>query len=293
MIKDQKVLLSRHLLLKLTREFFWNQDFLEIDTPILNFSLPHEANLYPFTVSSSQSKEKYFLPLSPEKSLKKTLSMYQKPLFSISKSFRDLESTGPQHLPEFTMLEFYTPHTNYLDTLKNTQAYLEFIFKNFQLPTPSWEILPISHLFSLYCPNIPIPQNEPDFNQLFLNKIDPHLKNHPYLFITHYPHFLSPLAQKEANSDLSERFECYIHGIEIANACTENTNTEQVKASFQGESNYRSQNNLPNPPLDSDFLKTLDALPPSSGCGLGLDRLLMLLTKSDSIENLTHLSLKK
>ena len=292
MITNKKILLSRASLFKNTRSFFNQKKFLEIDTPILSTSLPHEANLYPFLVKSSQSSNNLYLPASPEKALKQVFSWYQKPIFSISKSFRDLESTGPLHLSEFTLLEWYTPHTNYLDTLKLTQEYLDFVFSKFSFShNTSWETLPLPKLFSRYAPHLKIPNNEPDFNQIFLNQIEPHLSKHPFLFITHYPAFLSPLAQKEENNQFAQRFECYIKGVEIANACTENTDYKSIKQSFLQESKFRTIKKLPNPPLDQDFLDSISLLPPSSGCGLGLDRLLMLLLKLNNLNQITPLNL--
>lgn len=282
----------RHQLLKYTRQYFWKNDFLEIDTPVLQKSLPLEPNIYPFTTKWSQSPASIYLSTSPESALKATFSTLKKPLFSISKSFRNLESISPHHQPEFTMLEWYTPNTDYTQTISQVQNYLSFIFKKFNFPFPHQpETISLSKLFSLYT-HTPLPQNEPDLNQIFLNQIVPRLSQHPYLFITDYPAFMSPLAQKNPkNPSLSARFELYLNCIEIANGCTENRDSVDISNSFIKEKQLRLSQNLPLPTIDPHFAKISAQIPPSSGCGLGLDRLLLLLSGQKSLNQVTFLNL--
>jgi lysyl-tRNA synthetase class 2 len=282
----------RHQLLKYTRQYFWKNGFLEIDTPVLQKSLPLEPNIYPFITKWSQSPANLYLSTSPESTLKKTFSTLNKPLFSISKSFRNLESASPHHQPEFTMLEWYNPDTDYTQTISQLQKYLSFIFKkfNFSFSLKS-EIIPLTKLFSLYA-HTSLPDNEPDLNQIFLNQIEPKLSKHPYLFITDYPAFMSPLAQKNPqNPKLTFRFELYLNGIEIANGCTENRNSADISNSFLKEKQLRLSQKLPLSKIDSDFAKISAQIPPSSGCGLGLDRLLLLLSGQKSLNQVTFLNL--
>lgn len=284
---------QRHQLLKITRQYFWQNDFLEIDTPVLQKSLPLEPNIYPFTTKWSQSQGNLYLSTSPESSLKTVFSTLKKPIFSISKSFRNLESSGPHHQPEFTMLEWYTPNTDYSQTITQLQNYLSFIFNKFNFAFPAKpETISLTKLFSLYS-STSLPQNEPDLNQIFLNKIEPKLKkHHPYLFITDYPAFISPLAQKNPqNPFLSQRFELYLNGIEIANGCTENRDSADISKSFFTEKQLRLSQKLPLPKIDSDFIKICSQIPLSSGCGLGLDRLLLLLSGQKTLNKVTFLNL--
>jgi len=282
----------RHQLLKYTRQYFWENDFLEIDTPILQKSLPLEPNIYPFTTKWSQSQDNLYLSTSPESALKTVFSTLKKPIFSISKSFRNLESSGPHHQPEFTMLEWYTSNTDYTHTISQIQKYLSFIFKKFNFPFPHQpETISLTKLFSLYS-STPLPQNEPDLNQIFLNQIEPKLSQHPYLFITDYPAFMSPLSQKNPqNPKVSQRFELYLNGTEIANGCTENRNSADISDSFLKEKRYRLSQNLPLSKIDPHFAKISAQIPPSSGCGLGLDRLLLLLSGKKSLNKVTYLKL--
>lgn len=240
-------------LLKSIRQYFWNLNFTEIEIPYLNLSLPLEPNLYTFKSTWTHRNKDYFLPASPEFALKKYLVENKKNCFAISHCFRDLEDEGPDHTPEFLMLEWYEVNKNYQDLILSTQNFI----KNF---------------FDIEFTTLKLPQNlsqnEPDFNQYFLNEIEPNLPKNKAVFITGYPAFLSPLAKKD------ERFELYINGLEIANACTENTNSKSILKSFNSEKDYRLKNNLPLHPIDSTFATNSAKLNLVSGIGLGINRLL-------------------
>lgn len=241
-------------LLKTTRQYFWNLDFNEVEIPYLNSSLPLEPNIYSFSTIWSQSPAKFYLPTSPEFALKNHLASTRTNCFAIAHCFRDLEAEGPLHTKEFLMLEWYEVNKTYLDLMDSLKKYVcQFIkidFSEFKLPTN-------------------LPDNEPDFNQFFLNEIEPKLPAGG-VFVTGYPAFLSPLAKT------NERFELYINKIEIANGCTENRDPVSIKNAFEQEKNYRLKNNLPLHPYTEKFITDSATLPPCAGVGLGLNRLLML-----------------
>lgn len=256
-------------LLKITRQHFWSQNFTEVEVNYLNLCLPLEPNLYSF-----QTKN-YYLPTSPEFALKKHLAQYQSDCFAISHCFRDLESSGPHHTPEFLMLEWYEVNKT-LDSLQESlKKYLSLFLKlkiiNFKLPAD-------------------LPDNEPDFNQFFLNEIEPSLPQDKAVFVSGYPSFLAPLAAKvetrhgtSLQNNISDRFELYINGIEIANGCEENRDSKSIKLAFLAEQKYRQQNHLPSHPISEDFITNCASLPPCSGVGLGLDRLLMIINNKKEI----------
>jgi elongation factor P--(R)-beta-lysine ligase len=242
-------------LLKTTRQYFWQQDFTEVEIPYLNSSLPLEPNIYSFSTTWEHTHTKFYLPTSPEFALKKHLADHQTNCFAISHCFRDLEAEGPYHTKEFLMLEWYEIGKTYLDLMESAKNYISrFIdtkFSTLSLPTN-------------------LPDNEPNFNQYFLNEIEPKLPKNSAVFITGYPAFLSPLAKE------NERFELYINGIEIANGCTENRDNEHLKLVFEAEENHRLHHHLPRHPFSADFYKLSGKLPPCSGIGLGLERLLII-----------------
>ena len=271
--------LSIATLLKTTRQYFWSKDFTEVEIPYLNLSLPLEPNLYTFKVND------WYLPASPEFALKAYLAKNKQNCFSIAHCFRNLESTSTWHTPEFLMLEYYLVNQNLSDLQESLKDYLSrFLnlkFINFKLPAN-------------------LPANEPDFNQYFLNEIEPTLPQDKAVFITGYPAFLSPLAKSAVdnfsehsdrdqvraepegsehrkNSSSSIRFELYINGIEIANGCEENRDIDSIRSAFLQEQKYRHENNLPLHPISEEFIQNCAALPPCCGLGLGLDRLLKVI----------------
>lgn len=289
-------------LLKTTRQYFWSKNFIEVEVPYLNSSLPLESNLYSFETEWRHRSQKFYLPTSPEFALKKHLSENRTNCFAISHCFRDLESAGPHHSPEFLMLEWYEVNQNLPGLMESTKKFLS----NFIDLKYSHLVLPTN-----------LPDNEPDFNQYFLNKIEPSLPRRGAVFITGYPAFLSPLAnisqtnhhkdednvffraqrtrrhepkgseheKKSLSSQIavSDRFELYINGIEIANGCTENRHSEQIKAAFTSEMNYRFAHHLPTHPISQEFIDSVAKLPPCAGVGLGLDRLTMIVGNKSHI----------
>lgn len=245
-------------LLKITRQYFWDNNFTEVEIPYLNDSLPLEPNIYSFMTIWEHTHTKFYLPTSPEFALKKHLADNKSNCFAISHCFRDLESEGPLHTKEFLMLEWYEINKTYLDLMESTKKYLSQFF---------------DIKYSTFNLSSNLPDNEPDFNQYFLNKIEPALPKNEAVFITGYPSFLSPLAKP------NERFELYLNGIEIANGCTENTKAEQIKLAFETEKKYRLKHHLPLHPYSEEFITDCSSLPACSGLGLGLDRLLMSINK--------------
>jgi len=269
-------------LLKKTRKYFWSRDFEEVEVSYLNPSLPLEPNLYSFNTKN------YYLPTSPEFALKKHLAKNKFDCFAIGHSFRDLESSGPHHTPEFIMLEWYEVNKNLKELKKSTQNFLT-------------QFLPNLRFTELELKNVNF-DNEPDFNQYFLNKVEPTLPKDAAVFVSGYPAFLSPLAEVETHEadiflrdfnapaltrekklSASKRFELYINGIEIANACTENRNAESIKSAFLTEQTHRQQNHLPTHPISEEFIANCADLPPCSGIGLGLNRLLMVINGDSKI----------
>lgn len=236
--------------LKLTRQYFWDKNFTEVEAKYLNKALPLEPNIYLF-----QTKD-YFLPASPEFVCKEFLVNNKTDCFSLAHSFRVEEDVSDYHFPEFIMLEYYLVNKNVIDLQKSLEEFLlklhPFKFESLQLPSN-------------------LPDNEPDFNQYFLNKIENKLPKDKCVFIYGYPSFLSPLATP------NKRFELYINGIEVANGCEENSDSESIKQAFIAENQRRIENNLPTHPYPQDFIENCGQLPPCSGVAVGVNRLLKII----------------
>ncbi len=272
--------------LKSIRQYFWSKNFTEVEIPYLNESLPLEPNIYPFKTKWVHKNKEYYLPTSPEMALKQYLSQNKTNCFAISHCFRDLEDSNSTHTPEFLMLEWYEIGKNLAQLQDSVKQFLSLFL------SLKFEVL-----------NLPInvPQNEPDFNQYFLNEIEPNLPRDSAVFITGYPAFLSPLASRNEIGKVNNffrnlnasaftgeknlfttanRFELYINGIEIANGCVENTNSESIKKSFKLEQQHRQENNLPSHPPSTEFIKNSSKLSLCSGIGIGIERLLNIINKN-------------
>lgn len=288
-------LIFRQQIIDSTRNFFKKKHYQEIDPPTLSTSLPLEQNLYSFKTIWEHNKANLYMSVSPEMYLKKCLRAGIGNCFTISKCFRDLESTGIYHNYEFTMLEWYTQASNYHQTANLTEKYINTIsvgMGNKKIKRVNYKL---KSLFKIYA-NLNLDEyltspgfNEPDFNQLFLNKIEPHIPANFLVFIFDYPTALSPLASPIIGTPYSERFEVYLSGVEIGNGNTENTNSDSIRKFMQVEHEYRQKHSLPTHPIDYDFIKACGQLPPCSGIGIGIDRLTMILSNTSTIADLFSL----
>lgn len=224
----------RSQIVSLCRQYFISQKFVEIISPVF---VDHPA--YESTLTAYQAGP-YYLATSPEIYLKQLIS--EKKVgncFSIAHCFRDLEDNTIYHLPEFLMLEWYELNVDVVATQKRTIDLLQSLYSALSLDLPKIGSLSLSSLNPAL--------SEPDFNQKFLNEIEPQIPKDQLTFITGYPTHLSYFAQPQTdNPQLCQRFEAYLNGVEIANG-----NTEDTQKPFP--------------------------LPPCSGCGLGIDRLSIII----------------
>jgi len=224
----------RSRIVSLARQYFLDQQFTEIISPCFVDHPAAEATLTAFKTKN------FYLPTSPEFYLKKLISQQKvKNCFSLAHCFRDLEANTPYHLPEFLMLEWYELGVDYLATQQRTIDLLKFIYKSLAKEFPKVSEISLSSLNPLL--------SEPDFNQKFLNDIEPNINKNNLVFITGYPQHLSYFSKPQTNNpQIAQRFEAYLNGIEIANG-----NTEDETNPFP--------------------------IPPCSGCGLGIDRLSIII----------------
>ena len=296
------------------RSYFINKGYLEVETPTLSPDLIPEATIDNFGTSFinefSGSREMYMIP-SPEIFIKKLLASGSGSLFEISKCFRNCEQLGQNHNPEFTMLEYYTVDFDEKDSISLTQ---DFIRKTALEGCPNsvtadFEIISVHDavlkytgldLDKLQNPKdlrkaasdlgliIPGPESWDDtFNRIFINFVETNLpKDHP-VCLTDYPKQIECLA--EENGNYRRRWEMYINGIEIANCYLEERNADIAKDYYRKEYQkllaLRSDNGKTIPDIDEDFCFVLEKMPKCSGVAIGLDRLLMVETGANDIND--------
>lgn len=301
----------REDLVKSIRSFFYGQDFHEVLVPVLNKSVPHEENVVPLQTQG------YYLSTSPERGLKRAIAKGWGNCFAIAPAFRALEGNGPLHMKEFHMLEWYRKDSGMYQVIEDTKRLLIHIVETVKpegftgFDEKGFQTVSLQDLFARYA-GIQLKEAlirdgavfdvalrkgygtkgatwRQLWDQIFVNEIEPNLPEGA-VFVTDYPASVSPLCKKkESQPYLAERFELYLNGIEIANGNTENTDFEEVRAYFQSQ---YSHENSGSQPIDTDFLEALNIMRLHSfgGCGLGVDRLAMLLAGAQDIREIDLLS---
>lgn len=297
------------------RDFFYRKNFREVVVPIFHTSLPLEPNIYAFKIGN------YYLPTSPEATLKKAIAKGAGNCFAIGHTFRDMEGISPIHSPEFLMLEWYREDADYRKIMEECRELILSIHKalckrysckgrrgGINLNT-RWRILSMVDLYYKYTKldmaeiiderkmlsvakkrgyKIKDATWEQLFNQIFLNEIESHLPKTPF-FLIDYPARISPLCAKRVDKPyLAERFELYINGIEIANGNTESTDAEGILRGMKSEEKYRKTRQIICPPIDMEFIYALKKMNGKSyaGIGLGIERLGMVLANIEDIRGI-------
>ena len=304
----------RWQIIKTTREFFWSQKFCEVDAPALMRLPGQEPYLSPMTVDvhgENGKAYKRFLHTSPEFAMKKLLAAGYTTIFYLGKCFRDYESFGGNHYPEFTMLEWYRTACDYTHIMNDVETLFLELAKTTQKHIPyfsSWNRVSMKELWQTYVGiNLdeyltqeallqlcikkgfsPLKQEsfEDLFFRIFLNYIEPELGKDAPTIVYEYPAQMAALAKlSDKDNRYAERFEVYIHGIEIANAFSELTNGVEQYDRFKKEQKTREKNNKPVYDIDSSFIDAVNNLPTCAGIALGVDRVVQLFTGCKDIQN--------
>ena len=310
----KKNLDTRWFVIKTIREFFWADNFCEVDAPTLMRLPGQEPYLSPMVLGVSDERgKKYrrFLHTSPEFAMKKLLAAGYHNIFYLGKCFRDFESFGGNHYPEFTMLEWYRTNVDYqkiMDDVENLFSLLAKKTGSHVLYFDSWERVSMKDLwqryvgvdlghyltkekmFSLCTMHGFSPLKHESFEDLFyrifLNKIEPFLGKKVPTIVYGYPAQMAALAKLSENDPrYAERFEVYIWGVEIANAFSELTNGVEQYKRFVAEQAVRKKNNKPVYEIDQTFIEAVDMLPTCSGIALGVDRVVQVFTGCKDIQN--------
>jgi lysyl-tRNA synthetase class 2 len=300
------------------RQFLKERNFLEVETPMMQV-LAGGAAAKPFVTHHHALDMPLFLRIAPELYLKRLVVGGFERVFEINRNFRN-EGLSTQHNPEFTMLEFYQAYADYQDMMDLTEALFrqlaQSVLGSMQLVYQSIEIdfnqpfkrltlkeailahnphLSATDLDSLEAAkkvaaqlNIPIHQNDGLGKvqvEIFDKTVEAKLTQPT--FITAYPAEVSPLARKnDANPFITDRFELFITGREIANGFTELNDPEDQAERFRKQMESKAAGDEEAMPYDLDYIIALEhGMPPTAGEGIGIDRLVMLFTNSPSIRD--------
>lgn len=284
----------RAAVIRLIRDFFFKQGFLEVDTPIRIPAPAPEPYIFP------QPAGDWYLQTSPELCMKRLLAAGYGKIFQICKCFRR-EERGGRHLPEFTMLEWYEAGATYVDLMARCEMLVDFIRCGLERPeilsykghaidlSPPWERLAVADAFDRYAPvSMDTAMQTGVFDETIAFDIEPRLGILRPVFLHDYPAPTCSLAApKPGAPDLIERFELYISGLELCNGFTELTDAAAQRKHFEMELENRKKQDLPPLPMPEKFLDDLSLMPAAAGNALGVDRLVMLFAGTERIDDVT------
>jgi lysyl-tRNA synthetase class 2 len=285
-------LLARAHIIQLIRKFFIEGGYLEVETPL---RIPAPA---PESHIDAVPADGWFLHTSPELCMKRLLATGFERVFQICRCWRSGER-GTFHLPEFTMLEWYRSETDYLGLMDDCEELVRSVVSGLGLDGRiayrgrtldihgAWERISVSEAYRRFG-GISMEQAmaEDRFDELMVDSIEPMLGLDRPAFIYDYPAKRGALARlKKDDPTVAERFELYVHGMELANAYTELNDPDLQEQLFQTQlAGLAAEDSMAK--MDHDFIRALKhGMPPAGGLGIGIDRLVMLLTNSPSIRD--------
>jgi len=313
----KEIFLIRIKTIQKIRDFFVKRDFMEVETPMLH-PIPGGATAKPFKTYHNALNMELYMRIAPELYLKRLVIGGFERIFEINRCFRN-EGISTQHNPEFTMLEFYQTYSTYEDLIQMTEELICSILKEIhgglkisyqgtELDfTPPWKRIRFKESLIEYgclhpdCLFEPLraEQEAKKFGielkkgtshgrilaELFKELVEPKLSQPT--FITHYPIDVSPLSRRNGEDpELADRFELFIAGREIANGFSELNDPIDQRERFLKQLKEREDERDLFLSMDEDFLKALEyGMPPTAGEGIGIDRLVMILTDAPSIRD--------
>lgn len=279
-MKSVSILAQRSEFLRAMREFFYAAGFIEVETPVkIHAPAPEEY------IESVRS-EGDFLRTSPELAMKVLLSQGCEKIFQIGSCFRANEH-GRKHLEEFTMLEFYAVNWNYRKLAEFTAAMLKSAAGNNPIFS-SYDFITVDEAFRRYAGISAFEADADDtFDELMVTKVEPQLGLEQLTFLMDYPASRASLSRiSSSDPRVAERWELYRNGLELANAFGELTDGAEQRQRFDAANRFRAANNMHAYPEPVEFYAALDrGLPESSGCAIGVDRLMMLLCNAQDIRD--------
>jgi lysyl-tRNA synthetase class 2 len=290
---------TRARIVEAIRCFFRDEAFLEVETPVRYPCPAPELHV------EAMRSEDWYLSTSPELHMKRLLADGYESIFQIGKCFRRAER-GRIHNPEFTLLEWYRAGTDYLGMLADMERLIPFICSYLGRPahveyqgtaidfSPPWIRMTIREAFQRFAGWSPGPCPDSDrFDVDLVDKIEPALdKRHPTVLLD-YPASMCSLARlKPGDPDVAERLEVYAGGLELANAFSELTDAAEQRRRFVVENEKRCRLGREPYPIPERFLSVVGRMPPSGGCALGIDRLVMLFCDAQSIDEVVSFTVE-
>ena len=316
---SKAVFVTRSKAIAAIRSFMTAHGFLEVETPMLQ-PIPGGAAARPFVTHHNALDQEMFLRIAPELYLKRLLVGGFERVFEINRSFRN-EGLSPRHNPEFTMMEFYAAYTDYRWLMDFTEAVLRdatqaalgtlqlsYQGRDLDLSKP-FERMTIVQAIQRHQPAYAEASlKDPEFIRGELGRLNAaglkpsvglgalqlalfeevaEAKLWQPTFIVDYPVEVSPLARaSDSRADVTERFELFITGREMANGFSELNDPEDQAERFRQQSQAKEAGDHEAMYYDADYVRALEyGMPPAGGCGIGLDRLVMLITDSPSIRD--------
>jgi len=313
--ETRQIFKSRSLIIHSAREYLTARGFLEVDTPVLQ-PLYGGAFARPFTTHHNVLDMQLYMRIAPELYLKRLIVGGLERVFEMGPVFRN-EGIDTRHSPEYTLLEAYQAYADYEDMMALTEglvgamceavhSQLQFTYQGHEIDVaPPWPRRPLLDIIaehtgvdfsttetaeqareaatSLDLGDISEATRAYIIEKTFDRYVQPNLIEPT--FVVDYPVEMSPLAKRKPDtSELTARFEPFIGGEEVGNAFSELNDPLEQRARFEEQVRAREAGALETHPLDEDFLQALEhGMPPTGGLGLGIDRLVMLLTDQPNL----------
>lgn len=293
------LLSMRSRILQLTRQFFIDRGFLEVETPIVCSSPGVEVHLDAMEVRAG--REIRYLTTSPEFHMKRLVAVGFDRVFQVTRAFRSGEY-GTRHNPEFTMIEWYRRGEDYSAIMRDCEDLLSHLAieinghaTSLEVPalrprldlTPPYRQTTVIDAFARAGLPSPIGMDPVRRDELLVERVEPLLGRPTPEFLTEYPADAASLAQlKSDNPEAAERFELYAGELELANGFSELSDADLYVARCEADLAQRKEMGLPEYPIDHHYVSMLrDGMPTCAGTALGFDRVVMLLLGAGSISD--------
>ncbi len=305
--------------LRSIREFFYQREVIEVETPLLSYGTITDVHLDAFTTSYEfgqryevEKNNTLYLQTSPEFAMKRLLASGYQSIFQLTKAFRN-EEFGRHHNPEFTILEWYRigfDHFELMDELQslllnilgkvktNRITYQEAFTKVTSIdPLRTSEIELLAFISKQNVESVWLEKEDKDtlLQYIFSQFVEAIISKDCLCFVYNFPSSQASLAKiSSSDNRVADRFECYFQGVELANGFHELTCAETQKLRFVADNAKRNELGLLSKPIDENFIAALaSGIPDCAGVALGIDRLIMLLLDKKSLKDVISLPIER